>query len=255
MDGSYLIASRSLRRVSLAVMLVDDLTGTAITGSNARAWIENGKPPIKKNDGMFVFTDLSAGEYTVSAEGGAYRRQELRIATDGERMQTITLRLRPARTYPVPKGCLRIDGIAQPGAEVTVYAPDRQSSFRLLSDAKAGSRSISVFHSERITLEGSNFRLMTQGSEGENLFVVSSKGNGGSDYELLTPLAQDHPRVGSLLVPAFVDTADDKGRFFIVLRSVPSTAKIICEARGSSCIRKEYEAGSKGYIRPELFEE
>ena len=96
---------------------------------------------------------------------------------------------------------------------------------------------------------------MTQGSEGENLFVVSSKGNGGSDYELLTPLAQDHPRVGSLLVPAFVDTADDKGRFFIVLRSVPSTAKIICEARGSSCIRKEYEAGSKGYIRPELLEE
>ena len=52
MDGSYLIASRSLRRVSLAVMLVDDLTGTAITGSNARAWIENGKPPIKKNDGI-----------------------------------------------------------------------------------------------------------------------------------------------------------------------------------------------------------
>ncbi len=250
MDGGFLIASRALQRVSLAVMLIDDLTGAAITGSSARAWIERAKPPIKKNDGLFVFTDLSAGEYTVCAEGGNYRRQEMNIVTDRDRMQTMTLRLRPARTYHVPEGCLRIDGTAEPGAEITVYAPDRQSAFKLLSDANAGSKCISVFHSERVTLEGSGFRLMTSGSDEENVFFTLSKG--GGSYELQAPLKADHPRVGSMLVPAFTDVADKKGRFFIVLRSVPSSAKVICEAKGSACLRREYEAGSKGCICPVL---
>ena len=46
--------------------------GRQITGSNARAWIEKEKPPIKKNDGWFVFTDLRPGCYTVNAEGGQF---------------------------------------------------------------------------------------------------------------------------------------------------------------------------------------
>ena len=35
MDGSVIISGRTLRRVSLAVLLIDDLTGRAIKGSNA----------------------------------------------------------------------------------------------------------------------------------------------------------------------------------------------------------------------------
>ena len=55
MEGSVLISHRSKRRVSLAVLLIDDLTGMPVRGSNARAWIEGEKPPIKKNDGWKSF--------------------------------------------------------------------------------------------------------------------------------------------------------------------------------------------------------
>ena len=79
MDESVIISHRTLCRVSLAVLLIDELTGAAITGSNARAWIENEKPPIKKGDGWFVFTDLLPGDYTVLAEGVQYLRQTVDV--------------------------------------------------------------------------------------------------------------------------------------------------------------------------------
>lgn len=249
MNETVIIAHRALSRVSLAVLLTDDLTGMAITGSNARAWIEGEKPPVKKGDGWFVFTDLSAGQHTVLAEGGMYQLQQVTCTSDSGQMQTITIRLRPSRNYRVPPGCLRIEGTAEPGAKVTVYIPDRQNACKLLTDAVKGSLKLSIFHG-RESLEGGSFRLITSGGKGENVFVISSEG--GNVYNIAAPLQEDHPKVGSMLVPAVVTEADSKGSFFAVLKSAPSGAKIVFESYGSTVLLREYELVGESTICPVL---
>ena len=253
MDGSVIVSHRTLHRVSLAVLLIDELTGSAITGSNARAWIENERPPIKKGDGWFIFTDLSPRRYTVLAEGGHYQRLSADCVLDAKERQTLRLCLRPSRTYPVPYGCLSVNGKAEPGAEVTAYVLNRQSAYKLLADAAKGGDTLTVFHTEGADLEGGTFRLISSDGKEENVTVRSKIGENA--YRLLSPLGGDYPRIGSLMVPAVTATADRSGRFFMALKG-SSSAKIVCEAKGSRTVRREYEheRGDSDIICPVLDE-
>ncbi len=254
MEGSVLISHRSKRRVSLAVLLIDDLTGMPVRGSNARAWIEGEKPPIKKNDGWSVFTDLCPGSFELCAEGGHYIRQQISITIAAGEILTRTIRLKPARTYPVPPGCLRIEGRSEPGAEITVYAQDKQSAFKLLADAKQGSTQLQVFHADTVNLSGSLFRLITSDGESENVTLESGQPGAENTYELKQPLEYGHPRVGTSLIPASSAIADENGRFFLVLKRCPGNSKIICRSKGTAEICREYENNNNGCLCPELIQ-
>lgn len=253
MDESVIVSNRTLRRVSLAVLLIDDLTGRAITGSNARAWIENEKPPIKKGDGWFVFTDLLPQSYTVNAEGGHYMKQSVKCGFDGGKPQTLRVCLKPSKTYPVPYGFLRVEGKAEPAAEVTVYLLSRQSSFKLLSDAAQGSDALNVFHGSGTDLEGGSFRIISQSGSEESVFIRDKQAD--NTYRLLLPLKNDYPRIGTVLVSATVAAADNNGRFFAVLNGAAKDAKIVCEAKGGKTVRKEYDSSDSDCICPDLTEE
>lgn len=250
MIDSVIVSSRTLRRVSLAVLLIDDLTGRAITGSNARAWIENEKPPIKKGDGWFVFTDLLLRQYTVNAEGGHYMKQSVSCGLDGGKVQTLRICLKPSKTYPVPYGFLRVEGKAEPSAEVTVYMLSRQSSFKLLSDAEKGGDSLNIFHGSGADLEGGTFRVIAQGGAEETVFLREKLSD--NTYGLLSPLQNDYPRIGTVLVSATVAEADKNGRFFAALNGAAKDAKIVCEAKGEKTVRKEYELEDSDSVCPDL---
>lgn len=252
MDDVIIASDRILRKVSLAVLLIDDLTGMPITGSNARAWIESEKPPVKKNDGWFVFTDLTPAKYTVSAEGGKYQKQLSDCEINADDFQTLTLRLKPARTYPVTPGCLRIEGKANPSAVITVFAEDKQSSMKLLADVFKDSSTIKIFHGDNINLEGGTFRIMTNGGASENLTVRSACDDDKNCYLLETPLKNDYPRVGSSLVPAAAVKADEKGRFFLILKGNSPSAKIVFEASGSNASRVECECNGRDSLSIDL---
>lgn len=254
MDDYFPIGHRALSKVSVAVLLLDDLTGRQITGSNARAWIENEKPPIKKNDGWFVFTNLRPGTYMINAEGGSFILcSETVEITDGT-MKMLTLRLRPGRVYPVPSDCLRVEGRAEPGAAVTIVNCNKSSGFKLLSDCKAGDGVISVFHPEGVRLDGRAFRLT--GSEGvvEDVFLTASDDPDCRDgrYRLSETLKSDHSRVGSVLMPLYFATADEDGRFFMILGAGAASSKLICECSGTVTIRKEYDNIDPECFRPDL---
>ena len=250
MDGSVIISNRTLRRVSFAVLLIDDLTGRAITGSNARAWIENEKPPIKKGDGWFVFTDLVPGEYSVNAEGGHYTLQSVTCSFEDGKPQTLRICLKPSKTYPVPYGFLRIEGKAEPNAEVTIFMQSKQGALKLLSDAEKGSDTLHVFHAEGADLEGGTFRIIAQSGAEETVFIRAKQPN--NTYMLLSPLQNDYTRVGTILTSTTVTAADKNGRVFAVLNSAAKDAKIVCEAKGEKTVRKEYERGDSDCICPDL---
>ena len=252
MDEPVIIAHRALHRVSFAVLLIDELTGAAITGSNARAWIEGERPPVKKGDGWFVFTDLEPKTYTVLFEGGHYQRQSVECTPDGGKPQTMRVCLRPARTYPLPPGCLRIEGRAEPDAEVTVFVPNRKSAFKLLADADKGGDTLKIYHGDAVNPEGGTFRIQASDGTGENIFVRASLGE--NTYRILSPLRNSYHRIGTLLVPASVSEADENGRFFMVIKGCHASAAIVCEANGQNKVRKEYVRGDSNCVCPDLRE-
>ena len=251
MDEFFSIGHRALSRVSLAVLLLDDLTGKQIVGSNARAWIEKAKPPIKKNDGWFVFTDLTPGEYSVNTEGGKYLSGKTVCKVDTGNMKTIIIRLKPGRVYPVPKDCLRVEGKAEPLSEITVVNCHKSASMKLTSDCKSGDMSISVFHPDGIRLDGLTFRLTTNGTDSEDISLLPGV-SGEETYRLTEPLKNDHSRIGTLLMPVATATADENGNFFMILKGVPASAKLICEAKGTQTVIKEYEQPDMTCFRPVL---
>ena len=254
MDSSYIISHRALRRVSLAVKLIDDFTGEAIEGSNARAWIENERAPIKKNGGVFVFTDLQNREYTVCAEGGFYQRQTAVISAGSDEMKSLTLRLRPAMNYPSQPCSLRIEGRAEPLSEVTAWIIDKQASLKLLSDAGSGYTTIRIYHSEGIDITGGTFRLQSADGSGELIVISGPVNDADSSYSLISPLGGSYPRIGSLLLPAARVRADKKGDFFLLLRTAPSSAKIVFTSDGERQVTREYDLAGLDRLRPELTE-
>ena len=256
MDEYFPIGHRAVSRVSLAVLLLDDLTGRQITGSNARAWIEKEKPPIQKNDGWFVFTDLRPGSYTVNAEGGRFLMSATQVTVTGEEMKMMTVRLRPGRVYPVPAGCLRVEGRAEPGALVTIVNCHRSAAYKLLTDCREGDRFLSVFHPEGVRLDGRGFRLTGGDGGSEDVFLSTAADpdcrNGC--YQLSEPVRYSHSRIGSLLMPAYTAQTDESGRFFMILGAGAASSKLICEAVGSSSVTREYEKIDPECFRPDLTE-
>ena len=252
MEGSFMISHRALRRVSLAVTLIDDLTGEAIQGSNSRAWIENGRAPVKKSNGCFVFTDLDKASYTVLAEGGFYQRQSAEVTIDGDEIKTLTLRLRPARNYPAPPGCIRIEGRAEPFSQVSACICDRQAALKLLSDAESGAETLRIYHPDNISIEGGGFRI--QGADGSSESLVIEAPVPGSDhtYSLLSPLCGSYTRIGTLLLPVSQVSADKKGEFFILLRASPSVSRIVLTAQGENLVTKEYDCTGADKLSPVL---
>lgn len=252
MEDHFPVGHRALSRVSLAVLLLDDLSGRQITGSNARAWIEKERPPIKKNDGWFVFTDLRPGCYTINAGGGQFEPCCIDAEIAEDSVQMLVIRLKPGRVYPVPPGCLRVEGKAQPGAAVTIISCSKASGFKLLSDCKAGEGTISVFHPEGVRLDGRTFRL---GSEDIILCASEDPDCRSGVYRLAEPLKYDHPRIGSTLMPAYSATADENGRFFMILGAGAASSGLICESAGSRTLSRKYENIDTQCFRPDLTEE
>lgn len=254
MDDHFPIGHRALSRVSLAVLLLDDLTGRQITGSNARAWIEKERPPIKKNDGWFVFTDLRPGCYTVNAEGGQFILSSKDADVTEGSIQMMVIRLKPGRVYPVPSDCLRVEGRSEPGSAVTIVNCNKSSGFKLLSDCKAGDCTVSVFHPDGVRLDGRSFRLSGSDGGSEDIFLSESTEpdcRNGS-YRLSDPLKYDHSRIGSVLMPAYSATADENGRFFMILGAGAVSSRLICESVGSVSLTKEYENVDPQCFRPDL---
>ena len=253
MDGGYYISHRALRSVSLAVLLTDDLTGKPVTGSNARAWIENAKPPIKKNDGWFVFTDLENKEYTLLAEGGHYQRSSVSFTAKNGPLQTMTIRLRPARTYPAPPGCLRIEGQADPETEIIVYVPDKQSAFKLLADAPEGTDEITVFHSDALSLEGGMFCLLSADGSSENFTIKGTVPGREHCYRIDPPLSRSYPRVGSYMVASYAVSADSKGKFFLILKDYKAGSNIVFLSDGGR--KREFNSCETNCLCPDLTKE
>ena len=233
-------------RMSLIVVLLDDLTGRPVTGSSARAWIENVKPPIKKDDGRYIFTDLPEGEYTVLAEGGTFCRSEVGCVITPGKAESLTLRLLPNSLYPTPSDCIRIEGKCAPGELVAVYSQDKAAAYKLLSDVKKGAETVGIYHPDTVNIEGKLLRVISKGKGSEFIRVKCISDPEASEYALFGKLGGSYPKVGTILAEASEVKADSKGNFTVLLKSRPAEGSgMICERVGVKGSAKEFPLDGK----------
>ena len=237
MDIPGVLTSRNVRTVSLVVTLIDDLTGRVITGSNARAWIDNERPPIKKAEGWSVFLNLPEGEYTVFAEGGVYNKKACVCNINKEGYTDLKIRLTPNRVYRLPGGTSVIRGEAPSGSAVIAYPSDKSAAYKLLSNVKNGAESIGIFHPENIDIGGKLFYIMGDDGKGELLRVGAPLSNcpdssdKKSEYKLWQAAKNPYPKIGTLLFPVSEAMADSSGEFFIPIANIPEKGCLfICES-------------------------
>ncbi len=240
-----------LMRVSATVQLIDDLTGLPVKGSNARVWIEGQRPPIKKNDGIFIFTDLSEGEHTLNAEGGQYAAAQVACTVDAKTCPNITLRLLPNKLYPVPFDAVRIEGRAIPGSVVRICSADRSNSLKLLSDAEKGSSVIGIYINSDINISGKLLKIISDEDKCEYIRVSGIENKERSEYRLEGELAQSHPKMGTSVMQISECRADSNGDFMLMIKN-GSSDKMICEfddPEKNTITQKTIDIGDNKYIR------
>ena len=251
MEDLHSISHRALIRASLAVLLIDDLTGLPIRGSNARAWIKGQKPPVKKTDGWNIFLEMPQGSYTVEAEGGTYSLTSQSIDIT-DKMAVLMLRLRPNRLYRVPADCIRIEGVAEPHSVITLYSSGKQSSVKLLRDCKQGDTTLALFTGGSSVTEGGLFRLTSSEGTGETVRIASKSEEENGEYSLCSPLKNSYPKIGTSLATAVQTEADESGSFFAVVRKDMSDSEITAEAVGTETLTGVFMSSDQGTLSIKL---
>lgn len=251
MEDMFNLSTRVRLRTNLAVLLLDDLTGQPIIGSNARVWIEGQKPPVKKNDGWNAFLELPPGTYTVSGEGGTYARRNVQVNV-GASMETLLLRLGPNCLYRSPSDCVRIEGHAEPGAEITAYAEGKQTEFKLLRDCAKKDTSLAIFHSGSAVLQGRLLRMTAPDGKSETVLIEGASEGKQGEYRISAPVDNAYPRIGTILVPVAETQSDADGSFFVLVKAGSGDASIIVEASGRRKTKKDLERGEGNTITADL---
>lgn len=247
MEEQFNISNRVRLRTSIAVLLLDDLTGLPIIGSNARAWIEGQKPPVKKNDGWNAFLELPPGTYNVTAEGGTYERKTVQVTVD-KPFDTVLLRLSPNRLYRAPYDCIRVEGHTEPNTEVTVYPQGRQTVFKLQRDCAKKDTTLAVYSSTNTSLQGRLLKLSSPDGTGETVRIDKVSEDKPGEYVLETPVKNAYPKIGTVLVPAVQTRSDENGDFFALVKTGSGETEIAVEVAGSGNKRKTFSRGEGNTI-------
>lgn len=216
------------RKVSLAVLVVDDFTGRPIltpdVAVSAAGVLER---PVRKGDGYFLFLDSPAPVLEVSVRAWAYHPAAVRVELAGlsPLRPVVKLRLTPNRNYSIPNETTCLEGTAPAGTEIRVLCENDPRPLRLLCDYEtAGAedgRLIRLYDPASSDPEGREFALLRKGESDPEFFTVREAAaceEGGC--LMAAPLGRPCKKAGATVLPAAGARADAEGRFFLPLRTL-----------------------------------
>ena len=219
---------RLRRKVSLAVLVVDDFTGRPIvTPDVAVTAAELAVRPVRKGDGYFLFLDSPAPVLTVTVRAWAYHpaRARVELGTLDRLQPVVKLRLTPNRNYAVPYQTTCLEGTAPAGGELRVLCRNDPRPLRLLCDydpeGPSGGLLLRLYDPAASDPEGREFALLRRGEEEPECFAVRRTGEDGEGGCLLAaPLARPCRKAGATVLPVTSARADERGAFFLPLRTL-----------------------------------
>lgn len=250
------MADNWTRRVSLVIMLIDDMTDKVITDA-ARVWIEGQPACIRKAEGYYVFTNLTGERASVRIRHGMYEPKtvELPVPKVEEPYVLRMVRMTPGRGLRLPAGAGCVEGKAEPGSRILLFGRPGDKGLKLLYDydRKAG-RHISIYHPPDMQLEGKLLRMVEKnGSAAENFRILSKEEDG---YVLEEPLKRSYKKMETTIYPVYEAQADERGRFFLpVGRLGAASAVFCCQALGKRQIEREITLEKGAVVKADLLQE
>ncbi|RAV20504.1 hypothetical protein [Paenibacillus contaminans] len=212
---------------SLAVRLIDSFTGGAPLGGGTEvALMGTLRKPVRKEGGLFVFTDIAEGDYTLLVTSDIYFGVTVQISS-GSSGSIHILPLKPLPQYPFPSGvtliraCLR-DELNRPlaGVQVTASLLSEDCCRARLAEEAAdkGKDEIAVGNLSAPIHPGDIFLLQGVNAKGTELCEIASELKTQGRFKLVTPLGSSHKR-GAMLLPVFRTRSDERGEVAVAFPS------------------------------------
>ncbi len=217
--------ARIRRKVSLAVLVMDDFSGKPVSTPDIKfTAVEVLTPPVRKPDGHFLYLDCPAETLTFTIDAWNYHSRTVTVHLPSlpPLRPVVRVRLSPNRNYPIPASTTCIEGIAPPNTQVHVICENDPRPLRLLYDySKKGAhdgRLIQLYDPTEGHQDGRQFALQRKADKGVEFFeVAEGLDDGDGSFLLIKPLDKDCKKVGTTILPVASATSDKQGRFFLPL--------------------------------------
>lgn len=236
------------KRVSLVIVLIDDMTDKVITEA-ARVWIEGQAACIRKAEGYYVFTDLPQGRVSVRIRHGMYEQKtvEAEIPQEGEPYVMRKVRMTPGRSYRLSGGISCVEGRAEPGSRIFLFCRQKEKGLKLLYDyGGKAERYISIYHPEDMQLEGKLLRIVGKNNHGGETFRILAKED--DKYILEKPLKRGYKKIETTIYPIYETQTDESGNFFLPVCKLGAPSAIFCcQALGRELVER-YITLEKGAV-------
>lgn len=247
------MADNWTKRVSLVILLIDDMTDRVITDA-AQVRIEGQPACIRKAEGYYVFTNLTGERAFVRIRQGMYEPKtvEIKVPGAGEPYVMRKVRMTPGRGCRLPAGAGCVEGRAEPGSRILLFGRRGERGLKLLYDyGKRAEKRISIYHPPDMQLEGKLLRIVEKnGSAGEIFRVLSKEGDG---YVLEEPLGRGYKKMETTIYPVYETQADEEGRFFLPVGKLGAASAVFCcQALGKRRIEREITLEKGVVVRADL---
>ncbi len=204
-------------RASLVIQIIDDFTNRIVLDYPLHVWTEEGRKPIQKKDGYYVFLNIKEdlmhlhidSAYFFSYEKVIYMKQ-LNLSEP-----VIKVRLQPNHFYPLPRGTTCIEGKIAPKTKLKVWCPTMTGYIRLMQDYRGNEdTTICIFNPNQTDIEGKAFCIVEKEKEMETFFIKKVENRKEETYLLKNSIKSDYKKMLAKIYPILLLEADEEGNFF-----------------------------------------
>lgn len=256
---------RLRRKVSLAVLVVDDFTGRpVVTPDVAVAAVQTVQKPVRKSDGWFLLLDCAEKTLDVTVTAWAYHTASVRVDLGAlaALRPVVKLRLTPNRNYSIPHQTTCLEGTAPAGSVVRILCENDPRPLRLLYDyVREGpeeGRVIRLYDPTASDLDGREFALLRKGEREAECFIVwETLEDEEGAFRLHAPLTRDCKKAGATVLPVQTVLPDARGMFFLPLRTLAVknySCRVLWTAQDGRAREKQLELEPGRVTRLELSE-
>lgn len=247
------------RRVSVALLPIDDFTGRIITGSRLRVYTRKDNiASLRKPDGYHIFCDLMGSEVEICLEGPLYQKQILRLPIGYEEPIIRQVRMIPGPACPLPDGTTFFRGTLPKGSVFRLFCSSQKRSCRLLYDYDplVQKEELSLFRPYEISLEGKTLCISDQENDLEFIRVSDQR----SDTCILErPLSRPYQRADARVYPVHEAAAGEDGKFYLPVFGPAGKEVCVCILTEADGKQHRWEitpiAGEENLVTEEMWKE
>lgn len=212
-----------INKVSFVVIPIDDFTNKIIINKPINMiLIGLNVKQIKKQDGLFVFTNIDEINVDLTIDAYSYNITKLNIDISklNHLNPIIKVRLKPNDRYNFPNNTTCIRGKGEPNTIISIIQNCKRNMFKLLDDNVKNSSILKIYNPLNIDLEGKNFIITEKVNKAKEKFNIVEFNEITEEYILDKPLKKEYKKeICEILKIDYIDIFED-GIFFLPLKNV-----------------------------------